>query len=157
MRKPPFSVARGLVRMSWNKTNLYNMVHQKLPSPAEVAGKSLFQQKWLAKRLTRGYHGDRMTEKEWQRLFATARPFLPPSSSLSNTAAPVGGGGGSGERGGEKKMSNHPAALLYSQLEQRLDVLLFRCLFAPSVYQAKQMIVHGHVRINGKKVVICGN
>ncbi len=39
-----------------------------------------------------------------------------------------------------------------SKLEKRLDVLLFRSSFVFSLYQAKQLISHGHVLIN-KKIV----
>ncbi len=37
-------------------------------------------------------------------------------------------------------------------LEQRLDAVLFRSGFAPSIFAAKQYICHGHVLVNGQKV-----
>lgn len=36
--------------------------------------------------------------------------------------------------------------------ERRLDTCIFRALFASSTRQARQMVTHGHVRVNGKKV-----
>lgn len=37
-------------------------------------------------------------------------------------------------------------------LERRLDVTLFRLNFAPSIRSARQLIFHGNVLVNGKKV-----
>lgn len=39
-------------------------------------------------------------------------------------------------------------------LESRLDNVVFRLNFAPSIRSARQLISHGHVRVNGKKVDI---
>ena len=39
-------------------------------------------------------------------------------------------------------------------LEQRLDNVAFRLGFGDSRAQARQMILHGHIRVNGKKVDI---
>lgn len=40
----------------------------------------------------------------------------------------------------------------YAPLERRLDMAVFRALFASSVRQARQFIIHGAVEVNGKKV-----
>lgn len=45
-------------------------------------------------------------------------------------------------------MSFHP-------LEKRLDTAIWRALFASSTKQARQLVVHGHVKVNGQKVNIC--
>ena len=37
-------------------------------------------------------------------------------------------------------------------LERRLDNVVFRLGFAPSIRSARQMVSHGHVMVNGKKV-----
>lgn len=42
--------------------------------------------------------------------------------------------------------------ILLSLLERRLDNVLFRLKMAFSREQARQMIVHGHVQVNGKRV-----
>jgi small subunit ribosomal protein S4 len=45
---------------------------------------------------------------------------------------------------------------LIIKLESRLDNVIFRLNFAPSMHSARQMVAHGHVRINGKKVDLPG-
>ncbi|MEG9431750.1 30S ribosomal protein S4 [Terriglobus sp. ADX1] len=44
--------------------------------------------------------------------------------------------------------------LLLQQLERRLDALVYRAGFALSRRQARQLVRHGHVLVNGKKVNI---
>jgi len=39
-------------------------------------------------------------------------------------------------------------------LERRLDTVIYRAKFAITVFTARQLINHGHVRVNGKKVNI---
>lgn len=41
---------------------------------------------------------------------------------------------------------------LFSLLESRLDSVVFRASFADSRNQARQLVIHNHVRVNGKKV-----
>jgi small subunit ribosomal protein S4 len=43
---------------------------------------------------------------------------------------------------------------LLSFLEQRLDNVIYRLGFAPSRAAARQMVMHGHVLVNGKRVDI---
>ncbi len=50
------------------------------------------------------------------------------------------------------RMEGAPGANLLSLLERRLDNVLYRLKLAVSRTQARQMIVHGHVLVNGKKV-----
>ena len=42
--------------------------------------------------------------------------------------------------------------MTFAPLERRLDTAIFRALFASSVRQARQFVVHGAVKVNGKKV-----
>ncbi|MEL6497383.1 MAG: 30S ribosomal protein S4 [Planctomycetota bacterium] len=42
--------------------------------------------------------------------------------------------------------------LLLQLLETRLDNLVRRCGFARTIWAARQMVAHGHLRVNGKKV-----
>lgn len=51
------------------------------------------------------------------------------------------------------KGSNWTAKLM-GLLERRLDNVVFRLGLAPSIRSARQMVSHGHVRVNGKKVDI---
>ncbi len=39
-------------------------------------------------------------------------------------------------------------------LERRLDAVIFRAKFVPTPYAARQLVSHGHVAVNGKRVTI---
>tara|TARA_B100000686_G_scaffold246319_1_gene255699 strand:+ start:30 stop:647 length:618 start_codon:yes stop_codon:yes gene_type:complete len=43
---------------------------------------------------------------------------------------------------------------LVSFLESRLDTVIYRAKFASTVFAARQLINHGHIKVNGKKVNI---
>ena len=43
---------------------------------------------------------------------------------------------------------------LVGLLERRLDAIVYRLNFAPTIFSARQLINHGHIRVNGKKVNI---
>ncbi len=43
---------------------------------------------------------------------------------------------------------------LIELLERRLDAVVYRMKFAPTPFAARQIVNHGHVRVNGKKVNI---
>lgn len=45
-------------------------------------------------------------------------------------------------------------AKLIGRLERRLDNLVFRLGFAPSIRSARQLCSHGHIEVNGKKATI---
>ncbi|KAK9455242.1 hypothetical protein V1511DRAFT_339234 [Dipodascopsis uninucleata] len=133
---PVRSLMRGLVRASWHKQNLYNIFKKEyVPRFA-----SLYKQKWEAKRETRAYHGDFLTEHQWQGLF---------SKRL--------GGAETVSRDAEDKGANEEEPLplglqLYAPLERRLDVAMFRAMFASSPKQARQFIAAGDVKVNGIKM-----
>ena len=40
---------------------------------------------------------------------------------------------------------------LIGLLERRLDVVVYRAKFAPTIWAARQLVNHGHIRVNGKK------
>ena len=42
--------------------------------------------------------------------------------------------------------------ILIELLERRLDAVVFRLKFAPTVFSARQLVNHGHVLVNGKVV-----
>ena len=42
--------------------------------------------------------------------------------------------------------------ILFELLERRLDAVVFRLKFAPTVFSARQLVNHGHVLVNGKVV-----
>ena len=41
---------------------------------------------------------------------------------------------------------------LVGLLERRLDTVIYRAKFASTVFSARQLINHGHIKVNGKKV-----
>ncbi len=43
-------------------------------------------------------------------------------------------------------------SLMFSEVERRIDVVIFRACLAHSVYDARRMVIHGQVLLNGKKV-----
>ena len=43
---------------------------------------------------------------------------------------------------------------LIALLERRLDTVIYRAKFSPTVFAARQLINHGHIRVNKKKVNI---
>ena len=43
---------------------------------------------------------------------------------------------------------------LIAILESRLDTIVYRSKLAPTVFAARQLINHGHIKVNGKKVNI---
>lgn len=43
---------------------------------------------------------------------------------------------------------------LIGLLERRLDAVCYRAKFVPTVFAARQLVSHGHVEVNGKRVTI---
>ena len=43
---------------------------------------------------------------------------------------------------------------LIGLLERRLDAIVYRAKFVPTVFAARQFVSHGHVRVNGRRVTI---
>ncbi|KAL3418320.1 S4 domain-containing protein [Phlyctema vagabunda] len=149
----------GKIRQTWNKINLYNLARWP------VFGKppqTFFQQKWKAKSVTRAYHGEHILEGHWKRMFRSRfRAVVPMSQQelASNDGSVWAEGRGSGL---EEKPSNPPnyprdwsipyMQMTYAPMERRLDTAIFRALFASSARQARQFVVHGRVKVNGKKM-----
>lgn len=50
-----------------------------------------------------------------------------------------------------RKKGNTPA-LFIERLECRLDSMVYRMKLAPTIFAAQQLVSHGHVYVNGKKV-----
>ncbi len=77
-----------------------------------------------AKQKLKGYYGS-ITEKAFHKLYVEAARVK----------------GDTGER-------------LIGLLESRLDAIVYRAKFVPTVFAARQFVSHGHVTVNGKKVNI---
>ena len=52
------------------------------------------------------------------------------------------------------RMKGDTGANLIGLLERRLDALVYRAKFVPTVFAARQFVNHGHVMVNGKRVTI---
>ena len=78
----------------------------------------------MAKQKLKGYYGN-ITEKQFRRTYDEA------SRRKGNTAE-----------------------LLIGLLESRLDAIVYRCKFVPTVFASRQFVNHGHVKVNGIKVNI---
>ena len=52
------------------------------------------------------------------------------------------------------RMKGDSGANLIGLLERRLDAIVYRAKFVPTVFAARQFVNHGHVRVNGRRVTI---
>lgn len=44
--------------------------------------------------------------------------------------------------------------ILIELLERRLDAVIYRMKFAPTIFAARQVVSHGHILVNGRRVTI---
>jgi len=153
--------------MSWAPQNLYNLWRRSVGSlKAETTfirgGSKLFQERWLSKKLMRAYHGDYVNEKIFKRWYLPQSiPDVRPPQSLSGQDgltlhkwAKKDVAAGKEKRRKEDNDSKGLApvgSLMFSEVERRIDVIIFRACFAHSVYEARRMIIHGSVLLNGNK------
>ena len=154
-----------------SKLNLYNLNRLTLPN---YKMRNFYQQKWTAKSLLRQYHGEQIREGQWSRMFQRRlRSVVPMSAAYlaKNDGSVESAGRGSGvaapppeaEKGRRRQQQRQQPTkreveltpymnMTFAPLERRLDVAIFRSLFASSVRQAKQFVVHGNVKVNGQVV-----
>ena len=52
------------------------------------------------------------------------------------------------------RMKGDTGAHMIGLLERRLDAVVYRAKFVPTVFAARQFINHGHIKVNGKRVNI---
>jgi small subunit ribosomal protein S4 len=52
------------------------------------------------------------------------------------------------------RMKGDSGAHMIGLLERRLDAVIFRAKFVPTVFAARQFINHGHIKVNGRRVNI---
>lgn len=129
------SLTRGRIRASFNKYNLFNLYKK---GKVEFRTKTLYQQKFSAKQETRSYHGEHITEGRFNTLFDKKL------TSVAQLDASL--------RGGDKVKETPYILQTYATLEKRLEFALFRAMFASSIRQARQFILHGNVFVNGVKM-----
>lgn len=87
------------------------------------------------------------------RSVVSIEPFHLARTDGSDFASGRGSGLESPSEGKTKSFPRTPYMnMVYAPLERRLDTAIFRALFASSTRQARQFVVHGYVKVNGKKV-----
>ncbi|KAJ5105213.1 hypothetical protein NUU61_002560 [Penicillium alfredii] len=147
------SLSRGKIRQSWSKYNLFNLHRYRVPFNHN---RSFFQQKWTAKATARAYHGEQVRESQWKRMFShRIRSVIPmnPLHLAADDGSRASAGRGSGLEGDAKQPQITPyTQMAFAPLERRLDVAIFRAMFASSARQARQFVIHGAVTVNGQKM-----
>ena len=78
----------------------------------------------FAKQKLRFYYGD-LTEKQFRRIYDKA-----------------------------SKTKGDTSQILIELLERRLDAIVYRMKFVPTIFAARQLVNHGHILVNGKRVNI---
>ena len=78
----------------------------------------------FAKQKLRFYYGD-LTEKQFRRIYHKA-----------------------------SNIKGDTSEILIELLERRLDAIVYRMKFVPTIFSARQVVNHGHVKVNGKRVNI---
>ena len=130
--KDRYNEEKSLIRMSWHRDNLKNLLNAKLPDLQRL---TVYQQKWMAKKHVRGYHVPNINERQFlDRHFKTNLPIKIHAKQDKEKLPPI-------------------QSIMFGNLERRVDVVVFRSLFASSIWNARQMTVHGHVKVNGEVVI----
>ncbi|HEY0568256.1 MAG TPA: 30S ribosomal protein S4 [Xanthobacteraceae bacterium] len=52
------------------------------------------------------------------------------------------------------RLKGDSGAHLIGLLERRLDAVIFRAKFVPTIFAARQFVNHGHIKVNGRRVNI---
>ena len=78
----------------------------------------------FAKQKLKFYYGD-LTEKQFRKIYQKA-----------------------------SNIKGDTSQILIELLERRLDAIVYRMKFVPTIFSARQIINHGHIKVNGKKVNI---
>ena len=53
-----------------------------------------------------------------------------------------------------RRLKGDSGAQMIGLLERRLDAVVYRAKFVPTMFAARQFISHGHIKVNGKRVNI---
>lgn len=146
------------MRQNWSTLTLYNLAHL---ARQRTANRTFFQQKFKAMQDTRKYHGEHLTKRQWMNIFSRSLKSVVPMNTRDlalSDGSEHGAGRGAGLDGGAataKKMPPVPYMnQTYAPMERRLDLAIFRAMFASSALQARQFVIHGFVKVNGRKVCL---
>jgi small subunit ribosomal protein S4 len=53
-----------------------------------------------------------------------------------------------------RRIKGDTGANMVGLLERRLDTVIYRAKFVPTVFAARQFVSHGHITVNGKRVTV---
>jgi small subunit ribosomal protein S4 len=53
-----------------------------------------------------------------------------------------------------RRLKGDTGAHMIGLLERRLDTMIYRAKFVPTVFAARQFISHGHIKVNGRRVTV---
>ena len=53
-----------------------------------------------------------------------------------------------------RRQKGDTGANMIGLLERRLDTVIYRAKFVPTVFAARQFVSHGHIKVNGKRVTV---
>jgi small subunit ribosomal protein S4 len=53
-----------------------------------------------------------------------------------------------------RRLKGDTGAHMIGLLERRLDAVVYRAKFVPTIFAARQFVNHGHVKVNGRRVTI---
>ncbi len=53
-----------------------------------------------------------------------------------------------------RRLKGDTGANMIGLLERRLDTMIYRAKFVPTVFAARQFVNHGHIKVNGRRVTV---
>jgi small subunit ribosomal protein S4 len=53
-----------------------------------------------------------------------------------------------------RRLKGDTGANMIGLLERRLDTMIYRAKFVPTVFAARQFVSHGHIKVNGRRVTV---
>jgi small subunit ribosomal protein S4 len=126
-RDPKYKIDRRMGQNIWGRPK--SPVNKREYGPGEHGQRrrtklSDFGVQLRAKQKLKGYYGN-ISEKQFRRIYQEAN-----------------------------RLKGDTSENLIGILESRLDAIVYRAKFVPTVWAARQFINHGHVRVNGRKVNI---
>ena len=122
-----YKIDRRLGEKLWGRAKSPLNKREKRPGQhgeRRMTKPSDYGQQLKAKQKLKGYYGN-ILERQFRRIYEEARRF-------------------------KGSTSEH----LIGLLERRLDAIVYRAKFVPTVFAARQFVSHGHVKVNGRRVNI---
>jgi small subunit ribosomal protein S4 len=122
-----YKIDRRLGEKLWGRAKSPLNKREKRPGQhgeRRMTKPSDYGQQLKAKQKLKGYYGN-ILERQFRRIYEEARRF-------------------------KGSTSEH----LIGLLERRLDAIVYRAKFVPTVFAARQFVNHGHVKVNGRRVNI---